>query len=145
MSLCQNAPHHCLLKQMAKLLALPLHILNVSILNLEQETGGLLKDSVVSLSPSRPNFRHYPCTCQVKLQSLEQIFNWNLPFMKQEGYPLDRNSHMNLKKSLVVLWDFLLLMPSKCNPRASRSKKPSEKKDDFLWYWNITAMEMLNI
>jgi hypothetical protein len=24
--------------------------------------------------------------------------------------------------------------PAKCNPRASRSKKPSEKKDDFLRY-----------
>jgi len=45
---------------MTKLLALPPYILHVSSLNLEQETGGPLDDSVVSLSPSRPNLRHYP-------------------------------------------------------------------------------------
>jgi len=37
---CQNAPHHCLMKQTAKFLALPLYILHVLSLNLEQETGG---------------------------------------------------------------------------------------------------------
>jgi hypothetical protein len=35
--------------------------------------------------------------------------------------------------------------PARCNLRSSRQKKPSEKKDDFLWYENTKDVRIFRI